>query len=197
MPRLDADTWGTVRAEYEAGASMSGLAKKHQVNKSAISRKAEKEAWTQDPTEAVDRLVNAKINGVGNAVDPQKKAEALDAAADRKVAVIRRHQAEWDGIEAIRVAAIQGESFDKAKLAKIASETLMIKQGGERKAWGLDKPDPAAAITVTASASATAKTETHHTPNADTIAAAARILAGTGAVADGCHAAGAGEILPE
>jgi hypothetical protein len=41
------------------------------------------------------------------------------------------------------------KAFDRAKLAKITAETLMIVQNGERKAWGLDVGElPAGAVVV-------------------------------------------------
>ncbi|MFR8578936.1 hypothetical protein [Bilophila wadsworthia] len=88
--------WETIRAEYEAGSSMGKLSDKYGVDKAAISRRAKKEAWAQDVTGAVDRAVDAKVNGIVNTVDPEKKAAAIASAADEKVAVIIRHREEWD-----------------------------------------------------------------------------------------------------
>lgn len=68
---------------------------------------------------------------------PEKKAEALDRAADAKAAVIQRHKAEWDKHQALIDDALSEGSFDKAKLAKITAETIKIRQEGERKAWGI------------------------------------------------------------
>ena len=74
--------WETIRAEYEAGSSMGKLSGKYGVDKAAISRRAKKEAWAQDVTGAVDRAVDTKVNGIVNTVDPEKKAAAVEAAAD-------------------------------------------------------------------------------------------------------------------
>ena len=60
--------WETIRAEYEAGSSMGKLSDKYGVDKAAISRRAKKEAWAQDVTGAVDRAVDAKVNGIVNTV---------------------------------------------------------------------------------------------------------------------------------
>lgn len=129
--------WETIRAEYEAGATMGRLAESHGVNKSAISRRAAKEVWTQDVTNAVDRRVNAKVNGIGNTVDPVKKSAALDAAADRKVAVIERHRVEWEEHRTLINEAVVARDFNAAKLARITAEVIQIRQSGERKAWGI------------------------------------------------------------
>ena len=80
--------WETIRAEYEAGATMGELSRKYGMSKSTLSVRAKKEGWTQDMTETLNRMANAKANGISNTDRPQKKAEALNAAADRKAAVI-------------------------------------------------------------------------------------------------------------
>ena len=129
--------WETIRAEYEAGSSMGKLSDKYGVDKAAISRRAKKEAWAQDVTGAVDRAVDAKVNGIVNTVDPEKKAAAIASAADEKVAVIIRHREEWETQRALVTTAIEKNDFDKAKLAKITAETIKIRQEGERKAWGI------------------------------------------------------------
>jgi hypothetical protein len=144
--------WETIRAEYEAGSSMGELSRRYGVDKAAISRRAKKEGWTQDITQAVNRLTEAKVNGLVNTVDPKKKAEALSRAAEAKAAVILRHQEEWTKHQQLISSAIEAGDFDAAKLAKITAETIKIRQEGERKAWGIrdvvedDKTNLVAAI---------------------------------------------------
>lgn len=129
--------WETIRAEYEAGSSMGELSRKHGVNKAAISRRAKKEGWIQDSSEAVARLADAKVNGLVNTVDPKKKAEAVDAAAERKAAVIREQREAWTGFREEIKAALASNDFDRLKCLKIASESLRNAQECERKAWGI------------------------------------------------------------
>lgn len=129
--------WETIRAEYEAGSTMGELSRKHGVDKAAISRKAKKEAWLADLSEVVNKRAEAKVNGLVNAVDPKKKAEAVDRAADAKAAVIMRHKEEWEQHQQLIRAAVENGDFDAAKLAKITAETIKIRQEGERKAWGI------------------------------------------------------------
>lgn len=129
--------WETIRAEYETGSTMGQLAKRHGVDKSTISKRAKKEGWTQDISGAVDRLTVAKINGLGNTVDPKKRAAALEQAADARAAVISRHKDEWNGFTKQFAAARGSGDFEELKKAKITAETMRIKQEGERKAWGI------------------------------------------------------------
>ena len=129
--------WETIRAEYEAGASMGELSRRHGADKAAISRRARKEGWTADLSEAVNRLAEAKVNGIVNTVDIKKRVAAVDNAADRKAAVINRHREAWPAIKELNAQAIEAQDFEAAKLAKITAETERIIQDGERKAWGI------------------------------------------------------------
>ena len=129
--------WETIRAEYEAGASQSELAKRHGVSRKAIQKHITAEGWAQDISGTLDRLTEAKVAGVVAGCDPKKKAAALDRAADAKAAVILRHKEEWEQHQQLIRAAVENGDFDAAKLAKITAETIKIRQEGERKAWGI------------------------------------------------------------
>lgn len=129
--------WETIRAEYEAGASQSELAKRHGVSRKAIQKHITAEGWAQDISGTLDRLTEAKVVGVVAGCDPKKKAAALDRAADAKAAVIMRHKEEWEQHQQLIRAAVENGDFDAAKLAKITAETIKIRQEGERKAWGI------------------------------------------------------------
>ena len=157
MPRLTADAWETIRAEREAtGASFPALAAKHGISHQAIQKRAKDEGWHdgQDSAEAIRRKVADKVAGVVAGCNPQKRAEAIDAAADRVVAVVERHRAEWSVIgdlqaEAMDVRHINPDvAFGRAKFAKITAETLAIKQTNERKAHGLERDPGDMKVTV-------------------------------------------------
>lgn len=79
----------------------------------------------------------------------KQKAEAIDAEAEKRAAVIERHREGWSKIREMlengrkahkSVKNIEDKSvaFEDLKAAKISSETLKLIQEGERKAWGLD-----------------------------------------------------------
>lgn len=138
MPRLTGDTWEFVRGEYEAGASQGSLATKYGVTRRAIQKRIEAEGWTPDVSGALARKVAEKVAGVVAGGDPAKRAAAIDAAAERRVAVIERHKREWDDHLHLVAGAINENDFEAARLAKITAETIAIRQAGERKAWGLD-----------------------------------------------------------
>lgn len=151
MPRLTADQWGTIRAEREAGASMSELAARFGIDKAAISRRAKAEEWGDgtDVAEVIRRKVNEKVNGISTTDAPKKRAEAISAAADRSAEVIKRHQDETNAVRERlyhglkeHKAAVGKEAkqlaFEDLKAAKISSETLLNIHRAERQAWNLD-----------------------------------------------------------
>ncbi len=129
--------WETIRAEYEAGASQSDLSRRHGLSRTAIQKRIRAEGWMQDVSGTINRLAEAKVAGVVAGCNPQKKAEALDRAADAKAAVMLRHKEEWTRHQTLIDQALEAGDFDKAKLAKITAETLKIRQEGERRAWGI------------------------------------------------------------
>ena len=91
--------WETIRAEYEAGSTMGELSRKHGVSKQAISKRARSEGWVQDASSVVMNLAQAKVDGLVDTVNPKKKAEAVNQAADRKAAVLQKHREAWPEIQ--------------------------------------------------------------------------------------------------
>lgn len=138
MPPMQQFDWGKIRAEYEAGSTQSELSRRYNVSRKAIQNHIKSEQWMQDVARQINRLTVAKSVGVEPTSTPEETAEAMSAAADERVAVIRRHRAEWEEHKAIIAEALATNDFEKAKLAKITAETIRLRQDGERKAWGID-----------------------------------------------------------
>ena len=111
--------WETIRAEYETGATQSELSRKHGCSRTAIQKRIEREGWVQDVSDAIDRLAQAKVAGVVAGCNPEKKAAAVEAAADRKASVIQGHRDAWPDIKELNRRAIAENNFDLAKLAKL------------------------------------------------------------------------------
>lgn len=152
--------WDKIRAEYEVGGSensVRAVAARHGVSHPAILKRAKKENWAEpgDLDETIRRRVTEKVTGLVTAGNAKSKADAVDAEAERRAAVVQRHRAEWEEIEQLRnevleartgeVVVIDGElvipavvAFGKAKLLKIMTEATAIKQSAQRKAWALD-----------------------------------------------------------
>jgi hypothetical protein len=145
VPRLTADQWAKVRAEYEAGSGINAVAAKHGVSRKAVQKHIAAEGWTQDLEPAIRRQVAGKVAGAVAAGDPVKTALAMSEEAGRRAEVVLRHRAEWKQVIELREEALRGRladpggAFERAKIAKITSETIAIQQAGERKAWGLEE----------------------------------------------------------
>lgn len=150
MAKLSPDDWEQIRAEREAGLSFRRLASRYGVSKTAIIQRAKAEGWGDgaDVAELVRRKASARVAGV-DITDHQKRAAAIDLAAELAADVIRRHQAEaeqvrelfWRGLEDSRAAETLDEkrlAFETLKAAKISSETALNLQRMERISHGLD-----------------------------------------------------------
>ena len=151
MPRLSRDQWESIRAEREAGGTFGGLSQKYGVDKAAIVRRAKAEGWGDgtDVAEVIRRKVAEKLTGTSPTA-PEKKAAAIDAAADRAAEVVRRHQEEtnaarerlYSGLKAHKAAVTKEDkvlAFEDLKAAKISAEALSIIQRLERINWGLEE----------------------------------------------------------
>lgn len=160
MPRLSKETWADIRAEREAGASFGELAEKYGVDKAAIVRRAKAEGWSdgQDVAEIIRRKVTEKLTGTSPTA-PEKKAAAIDAAAERAAELVRRHQEEtnaarerlYSGLKAHKAAVTKEDkalAFEDLKAAKIAAEALSIIQRLERINWGLDETNAKPEIVI-------------------------------------------------
>lgn len=109
------------------------------IEKKIREQKAEKEA-----AKVVGKVVGEVVDSEKVVADNLKRIveaatkAAEEQAVDARAEVIARHRTEWDDHKLLLTDAIETSNFDKAKLAKITAETTMIRQTGERKAWGLD-----------------------------------------------------------
>ncbi len=136
--------WESIRAEWEAGASATSLAKKYGCSKTAIQKRIAKEGWSRDLEPEIRRKVAEKVAGVVAPGNPEKRREAVEGEAARRAAVERRHRTEWEEVTELRREAIEARhddvqhAFERAKLARILAEVTAIKQKGERAAWRLD-----------------------------------------------------------
>lgn len=151
MPRLSQDEWETVRAEREAGTSYGDLAEKHGVSKAAILKRARKEEWHdgEDVQQIIRQKVNEKVNAIVTVGDREKRAQALDEAAEKTAEVVRRHREEtnairdrlYSGLKTQKAATTIAEkrlAFEDLKAAKISSECLQNIHRMERVAWGIE-----------------------------------------------------------
>lgn len=126
----------------------------------AIERWSHAEGWAKRKADMSERAHAAADNYKGKlselgpeiTTEQQKQAEtdaAEETAVQLRAQVLERHRKEWSISRVLVSEAVKARSFDKAKLAKITSETLKIVQDAERKAWGIDSgPDGNQKVTV-------------------------------------------------
>lgn len=148
MGRLTTDQWQTVRAKYEAGATLSAVARDAGVSHTAVMKRAKAEGWTQNAEAAIQQKVAAKVSGLVATRNPEKLAAAIDAEAERRAAVIKRHREEvnlgrerlYAGIRAAKDAKEKNDkdnAFADLKAAKISLEAMTLLHQLEAKAWGI------------------------------------------------------------
>lgn len=141
--------WIKARAYYEAGHSQYEVAAKFGVSRPAVAKHIAKEGWSQELNKAIHNAMELKIARVQAGSNPSLIASSIEEEAERRAAVIHEHREEWRVIRDMKDAAIRKskedlrEGFEQQKMTKITAETTMLKQMGERKAWGIDGP-PAA-----------------------------------------------------
>lgn len=161
MPRLTKQQWIQCRAEREAGEYFSALARKFHVDKAAIVRRANREGWGDggNMEACIRRKMGEKVTGVSPDIPIKSRMLAIDAAAEKRAEVIKRHQEEpnaarerlYAGIRLHKQAETREEkilAFEDLKAAKIAAEALLIIQQMERKAFSLDTAAEADIIIV-------------------------------------------------
>lgn len=136
---ISAETWAEIRAKFEVGASILSLSKEYKIIYTQIYTRSKKEGWTRDAEEAIQKAAGDAVAGIEPEYFPDDpKSKAIAVEAKKRANVVKRHRREWEQIEELRQGVLKSRDFDEAKFMKINFESLMIKQSGERKAWGLD-----------------------------------------------------------
>jgi len=138
--------WEVARAMFENGASKSEIAKALGVSLTMVKSHANLKKWppsaeVRNSTPEVKALTIAKYEERYQSNVSLNKADldrVIDVSAEKLAVVINRHRQEWLDHLTILNEAMNNRDFERAKLAKITSETISIRQAGERKAWGLD-----------------------------------------------------------
>lgn len=155
------------RAMYESipGATFDLLAKELNTNAPRIRQWKLADArrgveWKRNAFKAIPQL-SEKAHELANTFtarmsergvpmsDEVAKQEAAQELAEthavqQRAEILHRHRGEWMAPRKIAYDAIKSNDFEKAKLAKITSETLTLIQAGECRAYGIDTATRAA-----------------------------------------------------
>jgi hypothetical protein len=150
------DRRATARALYEGvpGTTCESVAKETGVPVGTVRRWKATDDWKparraiQNLSARAGELANSfktKMTDLGKPLsDEIAAAEAAKElseqfAVDVRAQLIDRHRKEWSAPRKIIYEAVQSGDLDKAKLGKIAAETLMLIQTGECRAYGMDQ----------------------------------------------------------
>ena len=86
-----ATDWEAIEREYRAGQiSVHQIARENAVSHTAINKRAKRDGWTRDLSGKVRQEVSARL--VSSEVSTIHPREAIEAAAQRGVALVREHR---------------------------------------------------------------------------------------------------------
>lgn len=141
------ETHSRLRSALKKDPTVSTDPIRHQSAKAAEVTARAHEAVSRAQTE----LSGPELPSVGAVAERVAGTMAVDVATK----VLTRHRKEWDvprGLlgEAVQARTSMGtqEAFERAKLAKIAAETLTLVQMGECRAYGIKSGDVGPVIEV-------------------------------------------------
>jgi hypothetical protein len=168
MPRLTEEEWHECRVLREStGMSFRMLAERFGVSDVAVLKRARKESWGDggNANEVANRIARERAQGIvadkGN--NYAHRANSISDAADKKAALLRRQQLDWEehrtdfakrlpdeqraaetGQEELAHPEGPKERGSRLQAAKVAAEMLRVRHEGERRAYGItDQPDGA------------------------------------------------------
>lgn len=156
------ETRAAARALWEGDPNISKkqVAEELGITVRAVDRWSLDEGWAKRQADMSERAHAAadtykgQLSELGPEITTEQQQQAMTEAAEEtavqlRAKVLERHRKEWNIPRTLVNEAVKARNFDKAKLAKITSETLKIVQDAERKAWGIDSgPDGGGKVTV-------------------------------------------------
>lgn len=126
------------KEEWQKRGTLASVAEKAQIaaDRAAVSAGQSGELGSQ-----LGMQLGTQVAAEDDKKAAERSAIVEDAAVKLRASLLERHRNEWNMARKIAYEAAQNRDFEKAKLAKITTETLRNIQEGERKAWGLDAGD--------------------------------------------------------
>ena len=150
MARLTSQKWQQARRKWEADpvATFESVAEQYKISRQAVSKRAKAEGWAKvgalrQVAERAQLKADAKVaqgaTKVARATGKKDAHATLDASVEIRAEVIGRHRQDWDQHRKTFAVAALGKDFEAGKRAKISAEMLLIRQRGERAAYGLEE----------------------------------------------------------
>lgn len=159
LHRIPEERYAAARVIYETtpGMTFQRLAEETGISYRALEERSKRDGhWTKvqllpptgmtEAAQAVADRYTGKLSDYGDEITAEQKTVALketavETAVEMRAQLIDRHRREWAGPRKLAYESMQKRDFELAKLAKINSETLRNIQDGERRAWGIEKPE--------------------------------------------------------
>lgn len=134
MPRLTADKWAEIKAEFESNpkATFSSLAGMYDIKRQAIHGKSKKEKWIKPHENAaindgayrradtVNRNIDTELDAKIDKSTSLKKLASREESEEKRAGVIVQHRQEWEELNNFRRAALtqMKEALEVMQLAK-------------------------------------------------------------------------------
>lgn len=157
MARLTVEQWAEARLMWESDIAVTfeDVAEQFGCTPAAVGQKAKKEGWERHPdlrsvTERAQIKADAKTlaQTLDETLAGKYKKAAREAAEDIRADIIHRHRADWAGHRKLFGMEEIKADFNEGKSAKISAEMILIRQRGERAAYGMDEGDTSQAIVI-------------------------------------------------
>lgn len=145
--RPTADVWLSARQQWEADPThtFESIAKIVGVSRVAVSKRAspEQEGWSRPQSLRqivekaqiqADAKVTPKLRDVSAVTGKSTEQAAVDVRAD----LLESHRKDWMSHRKLFTLDKISADFDEGKKAKISAEMTLLRQKGERQAYGLD-----------------------------------------------------------
>lgn len=131
--------WDEVKLAYETGFPLKKLAEKYNISESTIKAKAKLNNWSIDAATAVTKKAEERLAGLPDSAETvEKQKEIIEKAADEKAGIILAHRAEWRKHREWTETIKKDDDIGEYRKAKLAAETIKLRQAGERAAWGFE-----------------------------------------------------------
>lgn len=140
--RPDRDAWALARSLWESDSSQTfeAIAKRVDVTRAAVSKRAKQEGWTR-PSNLKEISEAAQVQADSQVAPQLLEVDGARAKRDAihvRSVVLARHRTDW--VEHRRHFPLSriAEDFEAGKQAKISAEMLLLRQRGEREAYGIE-----------------------------------------------------------
>jgi hypothetical protein len=132
--------WHTARQRWEADPTetFQSIAAHVGVSRQAVCKHAEQEGWLRlTDLEEINERAQISADSKVAQVDGAGVKSVEQAAVDVRANVLLRHRTDWTKHRELFSLEKISEHFETGKQAKISAEMLMLRQRGERDAYGI------------------------------------------------------------